>query len=286
MRIILATDGSNDATAAAKWLTQLPLPADREVLVLSVVRPPLLPSVPDVTAELRTGMIEEAGRLADETAAGIPHARGTVLEGDPRDEIVATAETWGADLVVVGARGLGAIQEFLLGSVSLGVAHHAPCPVLICKGTPRPVRLVTVALDGSDHARRALDWLAALPLDPATRVRLIGVVEPERYPSTAPGLVAASLRAALASVEAERHAALKAALAAAVPALRQRVANADVLVVTGKPADFIVHDARRTGSDLIVLGARGLGMVKRLVLGSVSEAVARHAGCPVLIVRP
>lgn len=286
MRVILATDGSSDARAAMQWLARLPLPADREVLVLSVVRPPLLPSVPDMVAELRIGMMEEAKRLVDDTAAETERATGAVVEGDPLDEILASAESWNADLIVLGARGLGAIQEFLLGSVSLGVARHAPCPVLVCKGTPREIRMITAAIDGSDHARRALAWVAALPLAPATRVRLLGVVEPERYPSTAPAVVRDSLRAALAAVESERRAALKATLAAILPVVKDRVASADVVVATGKPAEVIIRDAERDGTDLIVLGARGLGMVKRLLLGSVSEAVVRHAACPVLVVRP
>jgi nucleotide-binding universal stress UspA family protein len=286
MRVILATDGSSDAKAAADWLRHLPLPADREVLVLSVVRPPLLPSVPEVVSDLRTAMLADAQRLVDETAAPLAHARGAVLEGDPRDEIVASAGTWKADLVVLGARGLGAIQEVLLGSVSLGVAREAPCPVLVCKGVPREVRLVTVAIDGSEHARRALSWLATLPLPAPARLRLVGVVEPERYPSTAPGIVRASLRAALDALEAERRAALDRTLAAARQVVKDRSASVDVRVAMGKPADVIVRDAREHGSDLIVLGARGLGTVKRLLLGSVSESVVREAGCPVLIVRP
>lgn len=50
------------------------------------------------------------------------------------------------------------------------------------------------------------------------------------------------------------------------------------------PSEVIVRDATTHASDLIVMGARGLGMVKRLLLGSVSESVLRHAACPVLIV--
>jgi nucleotide-binding universal stress UspA family protein len=57
-------------------------------------------------------------------------------------------------------------------------------------------------------------------------------------------------------------------------------------VLSGTPADEIVRDAERHASDLVVVGARGLGAFKRLVLGSVSESVLRHAPCPVLVVRP
>ena len=61
-------------------------------------------------------------------------------------------------------------------------------------------------------------------------------------------------------------------------------ATVDVTVTTGHPAAEIVRQAEVGGSDLIVIGARGLGRMKRLLLGSVSEAVLRHAACSVLVV--
>lgn len=284
MRILLATDGSSDAKAAVEWLRHLPLPGDREVMVITVVTPPLLPAIPDMVGELHGALIAEARRLADDTAAELicRTAIGRVVEGDPREEIVAAARDWHADLVVLGARGLGAIKEFLLGSVSLWVARHAPCPVLVCKGTPREVRTVTIGVDGSAHARRALDWLTALPLAPATRVRLVGVAEPQHYPSSAPGILREALRTAVATVDAERRAALEAAVRDCARTLAGR---ATVEVVSGAPADVLVQDAERHASDLVVVGARGAGAITRLLLGSVSESVLRHADCPVLVVR-
>jgi nucleotide-binding universal stress UspA family protein len=289
MRVLLATDGSSDAKAAVEWLRYFPLPRDREILVLTVVTPPLLPAIPDMLSELREALIADARRLADDTAAELFTGRtatGRVVEGNPREEIIAAAESWGAHLIVLGARGLGAIKEFLLGSVSLGVARDAPCPVLVCKGSPREVRAVTVGLDGSEHARGALAWLAALPLPAPTRVRLVGVAEPQHYPSSAPGILRTVLRTAVAAVEGERRVALEGALGTAAQALHGRASTIEMIVVSGTPADVIVRDAEDHGSDLVVVGARGAGTMTRLLLGSVSEAVLRHAACPVLVVRP
>jgi nucleotide-binding universal stress UspA family protein len=288
MRIVLATDGSSDARAAVEWLRYLPLPRDREVMVITVVSPPLLPAMPEMMGELHSALIAEARRLADDTAAELLTGRsatGRVVEGDPREEIVAAARHWGADLVVLGARGLGAIKEFLLGSVSLWVARHAPCPVLVCKGTPRDLDAVTVGVDGSEHARRAVEWLASLPLPSTLRVRLVGVAERQHYPSSAPAILRDALRTAVGTVDAERRATLEAAVGDVAQCLRSRAAVA-LEVVTGAPAEVLVRDAERDGSDLIVVGARGAGALTRLLLGSVSESVLRHAECPVLVVRP
>jgi nucleotide-binding universal stress UspA family protein len=290
MRVLLATDGSSDAKAAAQWLDHLPLPADREVLVVTVINTPLMPAVPEVAGELHSALIAEARRLADDSAADLVRpgssATGRVVEGDPRDEIVAAAKSWGADLIVLGARGLGMIKEFLLGSVSLGVARHAPCPVLVCKGTPRDVRAVTVGLDGSEHARDALAWLMALPLVSRTRLQFVGAAEPQRYPSSAPGVLRETLRTAVAAIDAERRATAERECAAAAETVRGRDLVVNVNVQTGRPADVIVRESQETDSDLVVVGARGLGAIERLLLGSVSEFVLRHARCPVLIVRP
>lgn len=288
MRVLLATDGSDDAKRATAWLRRLPIPADREVMVLTVVTPPLIPGVPEAGGDVRRALVAEARRLADNTAAELnaKRATGRVVEGDPREEIVGAAASWGADLVVMGARGLGAIKEFLLGSVSLGVATHAGCPVLICHGEPRDIRSVTVALDGSVHAQRALDWLATWPLPAGVHVRLLGVAEPQHYPSTAPGILGETLREAVAAIGGERRAALQRACETAAQTVRGRFTKLEIDVATGRAAETIVSDAAEHGSDLIVIGARGLSAIKRLLLGSVSESVLRHAACPVLVVRP
>jgi nucleotide-binding universal stress UspA family protein len=289
VRILVAIDGSDDAKAAVAWLEHLPLPADHAVVVLTAVAPPIAFIDLDKVKDVRAALVAEARRLVDDTASQLRLGgvrRGEVVEGDARDAIVATAREWGADLIAMGARGLGAVERFFLGSVSLAVARDASCPVLVCKGPPRELRAVTVALDGSDHARRALDWLTStLSLSPDTRVRFLGVAEAQHYPSSAPGILGPTLRAAVAAVEAERRAALETELSAAAKSLRARLPAIETAVITGVPADVIVRDIERGGTDLVVLGARGAGPVTRLLLGSVSEAVLNHAACSVLIVR-
>lgn len=286
MRILLATDGSHDAADALEWLIHFPLPAAAAVDVVSVVPQPVFDEGIGGTAwrELREqteSVVEDARqRLAKRWPAVI----GTVLEGDARQAILDAAERGRSDLVVLGARGLGAVASFLLGSVSLGVARHARCSVLVCKGVPRPVRAVTIGLDGSDDARSALRMLSELPLPSAVALRLVGAVEPLRYPASAPGIMAARLRAALKDYEEERRRELATVLAAGAADVRARVGTIVTATPVGSAAESLLRDAEQHDSDLIVVGARGLGALKRLVLGSVSESVLRHATCPVLIV--
>ena len=290
MRILVAIDGSSDARAAVAWLGRLPLPADHTVNVVTVVIPPIAFIDIDKAQAVRAGLIAEARRLVDDTVSELRpgrDARGeVVVKDDAREAIVATAREWGADLIAMGARGVGAVARFFLGSVSLAVARQAPCPVLVCKGPPREPETITVALDGSDQARRALDWLtSALALPSTTRLRLLGVAEAHRHISSTPG-TGEAWSVAMATLKAERRDRLEAELAAAASSLRARLPAIETAVLTGETADVILGDAEHRGTDLLVLGARGLGVVGRLLLGSVSESVLIHAACSVLIVRP
>lgn len=90
----------------------------------------------------------------------------------------------------------------------------------------------------------------------------------------------------MAALESERRAALQAELAAAAESVRARLSSVEIAVITGMPADMIVQDIERGAVDLVVLGARGIGGIERLLLGGVSETVLNHAACSVLIVRP
>jgi nucleotide-binding universal stress UspA family protein len=286
MRVLMATDGSADARGAVEWLLQAPLPADARISVIGAMPVPVAyEALKMAWSELRkqaSDVVEQARRRLAERW---PEVTGRVVEGDAREVILHAAEDERADLIVVGARGLGAVATFLLGSVSLDVARQAPCPVLVCKGTPRRTRSIIVAVDGSDHARAALRFVCRLPLASDVSLRLVSVAEPLRFPSTAPSIATPHLRAAMENYEDESRRRLDDVLAAAVAEVPD---GTDVSTATaiGPLAPSILAEADKHASDLIVVGARGLGAVKRVLLGSVSEAVLRHATCPVLVVHP
>jgi nucleotide-binding universal stress UspA family protein len=287
MRVMVATDGSNGAADAIEWLAHFPLPPDATVEVVSVIPAPIFDEkvLPTPWSELRA----ETERTLDEARRRLakrwPSTATQVLYGDARDLLVETARRSATDLIVMGARGLGAVAGFLLGSVSLDVARRAPCSVLVCRGPARPLRTVTIGLDGSTDAADALSFLSGLPLTADVTAHLVGVVESLRHQSSAPERLGGALTEAIRHDEEMRRRQMAGVLRDAAAALGSRGRAVTSETLRGSPASTLIRAAARTDSDLIVVGSRGKGGLKRIMLGSVSESVLRHAACPVLIAR-
>ena len=191
----------------------------------------------------------------------------------PERAIVDAAD--GADLVVVGARGLGGFKGLLLGSVSERVLEHSPVPVAVIRqeqiGTPGGP--VVVGVDGSDTSTRALRWAAAEARlrDVPLRVVHAWQVLFAAIPATEPLINA---------LQEGGRAVLDGALAE--PAL----AGLDVkdhLVPTGATEAVLRY---ADGASMVVVGSRGLGRVGRVLLGSTSRQLAHHAPCPIVVVPP
>jgi nucleotide-binding universal stress UspA family protein len=289
MRILLALDGSDDARTAAESLGEFPVPEPTTLLIVSVVTlPHAALDIPQVRA-FNEALRRDARRIVDDARAWLAprfgDAEGWVLEGDARAEIVAAAERWNPDLIVVGARGLSAFKGFLLGSISTAVVRQATCPVLVVKRVIAPLRSVVLAVDGSANSLAAARFVAGLPLDRVSHVRLLGVVEPPRYPLSTTEMPSAPLMGALEVEVRRRQDQLRDVLAGLEATIHGKGPVVDSAAVLGSPGREILAAANEPGVDLVVVGARGLGPMKRLVLGSVSERILHHAPCSVLIVK-
>ena len=266
MRVLVGTDGSPDAVRAADWLARFPLPAESEILVVSV-----LPHLGSRAAEHENAMHVQARQVLEDARLKLaPRAVDVrLIAGGVRERLLQTAEEWKADLIALGARGLGGVERALLGSVSLGVAREARCAVMIVKGAEKAVQRVVVGLDGSEHSQHALSFMASLPLAADTELVLVGVAQKTHLPRSAPSLVADQLRAFIAEVDEEEKTRKQQILVDAENRINRR-GRVQLRSVVGNPPDEILAVAKTTGAQLIVLGSRGLGRLERLVLGSVS----------------
>jgi nucleotide-binding universal stress UspA family protein len=146
MKILLAIDGSSFSDAAVKEVATRPWPAGAEVKIISVVEPPLLPTLetwvpPDNYIEaLEKAGEDQARSIVDRAADSVRKAQGDslgvlteIVKGHPKHAIVDEAESWDADLIVVGSHGYRGLTRLWLGSVSQAVASHAKCSVEIVR---------------------------------------------------------------------------------------------------------------------------------------------------------
>jgi nucleotide-binding universal stress UspA family protein len=146
MRILLATDGSTFSDAAVKEVARKPWPPGSTVRIISIVEPPILPTIetwvpPENYYEAIEKAAEDQARKYVESAAQIIKAgQGSsvavetdILRGHPRQAIVEESDEWIADLIVVGSHGYRGLTRLWLGSVSQAVASHAKCSVEIVR---------------------------------------------------------------------------------------------------------------------------------------------------------
>jgi nucleotide-binding universal stress UspA family protein len=140
--ILAGYDGSENGATAVKTAARLAASCGAELMVitvyrhhslleasLSMVRPGELGNLDDAMREYATGIVEKAKEIA--TDAGATNVRGFVKSGPVARSIVGFAANHGVDLIVVGSRGLGSVEQYLLGSVSHKISGIADCPVLV-----------------------------------------------------------------------------------------------------------------------------------------------------------
>jgi nucleotide-binding universal stress UspA family protein len=144
--IVVGTDGSETAKEAVRQATELAKAVGASILLVSAYEP--VPEsrlrherneVPDDVSWMVNPREDVQGVLDEEAerikAAGVSAVETYPREGDPADAILDVAEERGADLIVVGNKGMTGARRFLLGSVPNKVSHHAPCNVMIVRTT-------------------------------------------------------------------------------------------------------------------------------------------------------
>ena len=172
-------------------------------------------------------------------------------------------------------------SRWLLGSVSSAVLRDAPCSVEIVRATTvsaeRGARYglkILLGIDGSAFSLSAAQSVAARPWPSGTIVKLLSVEEPTIHLAER---VIGELETATRSMPEA------ATQAEAILSFAGLSTTSDI--VKGNPKEQIIRHAAAWGADLVVLGSHGRRGLKRWLLGSVSEAVARHAPCSVEVIR-
>jgi nucleotide-binding universal stress UspA family protein len=283
--VLVGYDGSPGARAALDWAlaeaTRLRAPVQLRYVFEWVSRVGMFPVVPPYRCgDPRT----DARSVVDDAvvAAGVAYpgleVRGEVVDGSAAGALCEASRD--AAMVVLGHSGLGGFSGLLLGSVGVAVTAHAHCPVVVVRGQ-RPAQAplpVWVGVDGSPES----DLAAGFAFDEAARrgvpVAAIHAWEPPPGPrrDTIPPLDYAP-----ALIEAAERQLLDEDLAP----WRDKYPHVAVTttVVPGQPGEALVEVSRR--AQLVVVGSRGRGGFRGLLLGSVRQQLLHHAACPVAVVR-
>ncbi len=287
MRILLAVDGSEQSTDAARALEHL-APAEQVLAlhVLDVLVPAYPTMVPEAVRDLRAAveprLRAEGERILNRLSTILPRDAGQVLtrmeSGSPAELIVAIAGEERIDLIALGARGVGPVHELVLGSVSHRVLTHAPCPAFVVKGPMRSLRRVLLPVQEAEDADAAVKFLAGKPFRGPLEVTVLTVLPlaQQMWPEGA-GNIDAFRETALANARSFVE-----SVAARLSALGY---SAKGTARIGFPSGEIIHESMASNSDLILMGSRGRRGLTRFLLGSVSHAVVHRATRSVLIFR-
>lgn len=297
-KMLLATDGSAEATRAARMAVVLAHRLGSKLHVVHVgpmpeeyINPRLSIPEPEFWEMMRERAEEETKPRLNEQVQKIREAGGEVSGahvrvGLPDAEIVELAEELGVGLVVLGSRGLRPLKRALIGSVSDSVVRHAHGSVLVVRGNGRerdylPGRIL-LALDGSREAAAASRTAVEIANATGSELHILFALFtsetlPYPYPYARERWEASGERAKHRAQEFVDEQAER------IEAEGGRVKDAHLAF--GKPDQEIVKLGEELDAGLIVVGSRGLGGVRRALMGSISGSVVRHAHGPVLVVR-
>lgn len=311
MKVLIGYDGSECADAALDDLTQAALPATGEAHILSIAEvwlPPPPPSSYEIIEEARhakspaalqrdfakdCAAAKEALALAERARARVqalfPNWKVSVGSscGSAAWELVAKADEWKPDLIVVGSHGRTALGRFILGSVSQRVLTEALCSVRIARGRLEepnsPVRIL-VGTDGSPQSEEGLRAVAGRHWPPQSEVKVVLVDDP-----LAPeflGKLVPALGKVLEEDRQEELAWVAKVSKESVEILRAAGVKVTCVVRQGDPKQELCKAAEEWNANCIFVGSAGFSnRFERFVLGSVSAAVAARAYCSVEVVR-
>jgi nucleotide-binding universal stress UspA family protein len=282
--IVVGYDGSDSARTATRWALDEGARTGHPVRLAYVFE--WMPAGswlgpgpgpwPDETARR-----EVAAMLDDAVAEAAGSHPGVVVDGvvlDGPAAILLREQSERAALMVLGNRGLGGFTGLLAGSTTVTVCAHAHCPVVVVRavdpaaGTrPGPV---VVGVDGSDSSLLALEFAFSQAAHRGVPLLAIRGWSPPATPWVPPVLDPAEITRAE-----------QAALDEVLTGWRAKYPDVEVRaeVRTAGPAADLIEASR--SAQLVVVGSRGRGGFRGLLLGSVSQQLLHHAECPVAVVR-
>ena len=264
--VVVGVDGSESALRAARWAADRAVQRGVGLRLVHAFELPVTPSSDGVTDPSVRELLHRQGTtwLASTRAAAGKVAPGLSIEAisaDASADALLIEVSASASLVVLGSRGLGGLAGLVIGSTATAVACRGHCPVLVLRGEIPAGGPVVVGVDGTASSDSAVAFAFA-------EAELRGA-ELLAVHSSEDGLVDEARQV----------------LADRLTGWEQKYPDVHVtrVVVHDKPPSALLANA--TNAQLVVVGTRGRGAFRGLVLGSTSQHLLHHAPCPVTVVR-
>jgi nucleotide-binding universal stress UspA family protein len=282
-RIVVGVDGSESSRHAVDWAVEEARTRKLPVHLLSAW---FSDYGADALGSLVPTIEDDCQSLLDTTAAEVrdtaPELTVTTQTIHSQAASALIAASRHADTVVLGSRGIGAVHEAFVGSTSMQVAAYASCPVVVVRevaARPGVAQRVVVGVDGSALSVDATGYAFAQAAQRGLGLTVIHAWNVNTYTS---GVAMTALTDVWTDLETEQEIITSAAIAG----WREKYPEVDVRshVIQGRPADILVDASEHAA--LVVVGSRGRGGFRGLLLGSVSRNVLHRAHCPVAVVRP
>lgn len=282
--IAVLHDGSECSRAGFEFAAKLAASVDGDVSLVQAMESPYdafmrsskpIPGLEELLKKDEEARIEDLSAVAAEAPDGAAVAI-EVLHGKAGSALLEFLDRANPDLVVAGTRGMG-LTRFVLGSVSQRLLEEAPCDLLLFRGpeVPGADLQVIACLDDSAFARRAA--LVAADLASALTADLVLThVADARLP------LAQSPYAAVRSMI-RRHGAEILTTARASLDLPAEMVSEDLR--EGDPREELLEACSERAPAIAVVGHRGAGRLRSLMLGSTARELVHRARCPVLVVR-
>lgn len=285
MKIVVGVDWSEQAFSAVQQVLHLYRHSELTLVHgvdLGIFEYPVVAQAANLQGydDFRNSLLEAGRTLLERIPTMLPLDSETVKQvnevGSPAEIILRAADTAGADLIVVGARGHSRVTELFLGSVSHRILMHSTRPTLIVKGASRPIQRVLVSVEGREDAERIKQWLMVFPFANPVELCVLSVVVPVR-PTEPYDLTGYDAWFDTAKSYAED---LVKTVGAELMGSRYTISTR---VVTGEVAASVEEQAK--AMDLVVIASHGRKGLQRFLLGSASHAIVHRLTCPVLVVR-
>ena len=224
--------------------------------------------------------------FVDEEVEELVPVKFQIASGKAWVRIVEAAKNLGVDLIVTGTHGEGGLTHALLGSTAERVVRHAPCSTLIVHpgrsldlAKRRAAMKILVPLDFSAQSKSALEQAAGWAKKFDAKIDLLHVTPSVVSLASYQGIDFSPLQEQWQAVG-------KKMLQTWNTRLRARKIAGQPVLSSGRPANEIIAQAKKSGTDLIVISTHGYTGLEHALMGSTAEQVVRQAPCPVLVVRP